>query len=36
MSVEDALARLREAERKREEAVAKMDQLLAELGYAKG
>ena len=36
MSVEDALARLREAERKREEAVAKMDKLLAELGYAKG
>ena len=30
MSVKDALARLREAERKREEAVAKMDQLLAE------
>ena len=36
MSVEDALARLREAECKREEAVAKMDRLLAELGYAKG
>ena len=36
MSVEDALARLREAERKREEAVARMDELLAELGYAKG
>ena len=36
MSVEDALAQLREAERKREEAVAKMDELLAELGYAKG
>ena len=36
MSVEDALARLREAERKREEAVSRMDELLAELGYAKG
>ena len=36
MSVEDALARLREAERRREEAVAVMDKLLAEMGYAKG
>ena len=35
MSVEDALAQLRDAERKRDEAVAKMDELLAELGYAK-
>ena len=33
MSVEDALAQLSEAERKRDEAVAKMDELLAELGY---
>ena len=36
MSVEDALAQLREAERKRDEAVARMNELLAELGYAKG
>ena len=35
MSVEDALAQLREAERRRDEAVAKMDELLAELGYAR-
>ena len=35
MSVEDALAQLRDAERRRDEAVAKMDELLAELGYAK-
>ena len=33
LSVEDALAQLREAERQRDAAVAKMDQLLAELGY---
>ena len=33
MSVEDALAQLREAERKRDEAVTRMDELLAELGY---
>ena len=33
MSVEDALAQLREAERKRDEAVAKMNGLLAELGF---
>ena len=33
MSVEEALAQLREAERRRDEAVAKMDELLAELGY---
>ena len=35
MSIEDALAQLRDAERRRDEAVAKMDELLAELGYAK-
>ncbi len=35
MSVEDALAELREAEHKRDEAVAKMDELLAELGYVR-
>ena len=34
MSVEEALAQLREAERRREEAAAKMNKLLAELGYA--
>ena len=33
MSVEDALAQLSEAERKRDEAVARMDELLVELGY---
>ena len=33
LSVEDALAQLREAERRRDEAVARMDTLLAELGY---
>ena len=36
MSVEDALAQLREAERRRDEAVGKMDELLAELGYGQG
>ena len=36
MSVEEALAQFRDAEQRREEAVAKMDALLAELGYAKG
>ena len=36
MSVEDALAQLREAERKRDEAEARMDELLEELGFAKG
>ncbi len=36
MSVEDALAQVREAERRRDEAVAKMNKLLAELGYAEG
>ena len=35
-SVEEALASLREAERRRDEAAAHMDALLAELGYAKG
>ena len=34
MSVEDALAQLRQAERKRDEAAAKMNALLAELGFA--
>ena len=34
MSVEDALTQLREAERRRDEAVARMDELLAEMGYA--
>lgn len=33
MSVEEALAQLRTAERKRDEAVARMDDLLAELGF---
>ncbi len=33
MSVEEALAQLREAERRRDEAVARMDELLAEMGY---
>ena len=35
ISVEDALAQLWDAERRRDEAVAKMDELLAELGYAR-
>ena len=35
MSVEDALAELQDAEQRRDEAVAKMDKLLAELGYAR-
>ena len=35
MSVEDALAQLREAERRRDEAVARMDELLAEMGYGR-
>ncbi len=35
MSVEDALAQVREAERRRDEAVARMDALRAELGYAR-
>ena len=34
-SVEDALAQLREAERQRDEAAARMDKLLAELGYSR-
>ena len=36
MSVEDALAQLRDAERRRDETVTRMDELLAEMGYAKG
>jgi len=36
MSVEDALSRLREEERARDEATARMDALLSELGYARG
>ncbi|HXH20437.1 MAG TPA: class I SAM-dependent DNA methyltransferase [Dehalococcoidia bacterium] len=35
MSVEEALAQLREAERRRDEAVARMNKLLAELGYGR-
>ncbi len=35
MSVEDALAQLASAERARNDAVAKMDALLAELGYVR-
>jgi type I restriction enzyme M protein len=35
MSMEEALAQLREAERRRDEAVARMDELLAEMGYAR-
>ncbi len=35
LSVEDGLAQLREAERKRDEAAAHMDELLAELGYSR-
>ena len=35
MSVEEALAQLREAEIRRDEAVARMDELLAEMGYAR-
>ena len=35
MSVDNALAQLREAERRREEAVARMDSLLAEMGYVR-
>ena len=33
LSVAEALAQLREAERRRDEATARMDALLAELGY---
>ena len=33
LSVEEALAQLREAERRRDQAVAQMDRLLVELGY---
>ena len=35
MSIEEALSQLREAERRRDEAVAKMDGLLAEMGYVR-
>ena len=35
MPVEEALAQLREVERRRDEAVARMDELLAEMGYAR-
>ena len=35
MPVEEALAQLREAERRRDEAVARMDELLAGMGYAR-
>ena len=35
VSVEDALAQLRDAERRRDEAVAKMDELLAQMGYTR-
>ena len=35
MSVEDALTQLREAERRQDEAVARMDELLAEMGYVR-
>ena len=35
MSVEEALSQLREAELRRDEAVAKMDGLLAEMGYVR-
>ena len=35
MSVEEALAQLRDAEQRRDEAVARMDRLLAEMGYAR-
>ena len=35
MSVEDALDQLREAERRRDEAMARMDELLAGMGYTR-
>jgi len=35
MSVDDALAQLRMAEQRRDTAVAKMDELLAEMGYSR-
>ena len=35
MSVADAMAQLREAEQRRDEASARMDALLAELGYSR-
>ena len=36
ISVEEALTQLRDAERRRDEAATKMNELMAELGYAKG
>ena len=35
MSVEEALMQLRDAERRRDEAVSKMDALLREMGYVR-
>ena len=35
LSVEEALLQLREAERRRDDAAARMDEMLTELGYAK-
>ena len=35
MSVEEALAQLREAELKRDDSVAKIDAVLAEMGYSR-
>ena len=35
LSVAEALAQLREAERRRDEAAARMDALLADLGYGR-
>ena len=35
LSVEEALAQLRDAEHRRDEAVAHMDTLLAEMGYTR-
>ena len=35
MSVEEALTQLRDAERRRDEAVSKMDALLREMGYVR-
>ena len=35
MSVEEALSQLREAERRRDDAVARMDELLAGMGYSR-
>ena len=35
ISVEEALTQLRDAERRRDEAVSKMDALLREMGYVR-